>query len=128
MPTITVFIILYLIIFVVYASIYSSEMQEINKSLRLLNVKNINQEKLKNTIDRRERKVSKLKRIIWIPLTALLVGHLITVQRLEFPTNLDYLIALILFSAAILLIGIITWMKGAGTIDKNQRMGRSPWM
>ena len=120
--TLTVFVGLYLVIFVVFASKYSSTMQEINKDLRILKLKGINTEKVQSRISVRERKVSKLKKFVWLPTIAVFIAHLITISISEKVVNMDYLVALILLASISILIVIISWMKGAGTIDGNPRL------
>lgn len=119
---IIIFIALYLMIFVVYASMYSSTMQDLNKNYRILNVEGVNIEKLKSRIDSQGKKVSKLKKIIWIPTCAVLITHLIGNGMTSNIVGIDYLFALIPFVSTIILILIINWMKGAGTIDSKPRL------
>ena len=119
---ITIFVTLYLINFVVYASMYSSTMQDLNKDYRILKVEGVDTEKLKARISTRENKVSKLKKAIWLPILLVFIAHLIVNSQTPNSVGLDYLIASILFVSTIVLIFIVNWMKGAGTIESNPRL------
>ena len=101
---------------------YSSAMQDLHKDHRILNLEGVDIAKLKSRISARENKVSKLKKIIWIPTCAVFVAHLIANVLTPNIFGIDYLFASIPFVSTIILILIINWMKGAGTIDSNPRL------
>lgn len=97
-------------------------MQDLNKDYRILKVEGVDTEKLKARISTRENKVSKLKKAIWLPILLVFIAHLIVNSQTPNSVGLDYLIASILFVSTIVLIFIVNWMKGAGTIDSNPRL------
>lgn len=119
---ITIFVAAYLIIFVVYATMYSSTMQDLNKDYRVLKVEGVDTEKIKSRISKRENKVLKFKKVIWIPTLLAFIAHLITISQSHNSVGFDYLIASMLIVSTIVLIFIMNWMKGAGTIDSNPRL------
>lgn len=116
------FVAFYLIIFVVYASMYSSTMQDLNTDYRVLKVDGVDTKKIKTRISTRENKVSKLKKDIWLPVLFVFIAHLIAISQTQNSIGRDYLIASLLFGSTIVLVLIINWMKGAGTIDSNPRL------
>lgn len=101
---------------------YSSTMQDLNKDRRILNAEGVDIAKLKSRISARKNKMSKLKKIIWIPTCAVFVAHLIANGMTPNIVAIDYLFTSIPFVSTIILILIINWMKGAGTIDSNPRL------
>ena len=126
--TTTIFAALYWLSFLIYASRYSSVMQDINKDFKLLKVKGVDEDSVKNRIENRQFKIGKMKRIIWPLNIVIFLVHLITLSVSAKSESIHFIGALILLVVNILLVIAITWMKGAGTIDDNNRMSRSPWM
>ena len=103
-------------------------MQDINKDFKLLKVKGVDEDSVKNRIENRQFKIGKMKRIIWPLNIVIFLVHLITLSVSAKSESIHFIGALILLVVNILLVIAITWMKGAGTIDDNNRMSRSPWM
>ena len=103
-------------------------MQDINKDFKLLKVKGVDEDSVKNRIENRQFKIGKMKKIIWPLNIVIFLVHLITLSVSAKSESIHFIGALILLVVNILLVIAITWMKGAGTIDDNNRMSRSPWM
>ena len=103
-------------------------MQDINKDFKLLKVKGVDEDSVKNRIENRQFKIGKMKRIIWPLNIVIFLIHLTTLSVSAKSESIHFIGALILLVVNILLVIAITWMKGAGTIDDNNRMSRSPWM
>lgn len=111
--------------FVLYASFYSSKMQDISKNERMLKVPVINQEKLKVIIERKKESVVFLKKVGWISLISIFATHMLIIVLFTRNTLFDLLSTLILFGGCAILVIITNWLGGAGTIDSNARMHRN---
>ncbi len=120
--TTTIFVALYWLSFLLYASRYSSVMQDINKDFKLLKVKGVDEESVKSRIENRQFKIGKMKKIIWPLNIVIFLVHIITLSVSAKSESIHFIGALILLVVNILLVIAITWMKGAGTIDSNPRL------
>ena len=55
-------------------------MQEINKDYKLLKVKGVDEESVKNRIENRQFKIGKMKKIIWPLNIVIFLAHFITLS------------------------------------------------
>ena len=101
-------------------------MQDINKDFKLLKVKGVDEDSVKNRIENRQFKIGKMKRIIWPLNIVIFLVHLITLSVSNEIGLIHFIGAVLLLAVYILLIIAITWMKGARTIDDNNRMSNIP--
>ena len=121
----TVFIIIHLIAFIIYASFYSSAMQDITKYKKILMLQNIKQalkEKIEKKVNQKKLRIKKYKRLSYISLCGLFFIHILLLYLLVESSNLDYLYSILTAIVFLVLLLIINWMKGAGTIDSNARL------
>lgn len=121
------FAVVYLIIFVLYANSYTGTMQTINEDFKLLKVKGIKVQKVQRRLAINQRKVAEMKKTIWIPTLILIVLHFVCVLTTR-TTIVEILIALGVSASFCALLLLTNWMKGAGTIDDQNRFRKSPWM
>lgn len=128
MITTTLFVTLYWLSFLIYASRYSSVMQEINKDYKRIKIKGVNAESVKSRIEIHQIKIGKMKRIIWPLNIVIFLVHLITLSVSNEIRPVHFIGAALMLAVNILLISAITWMKGAKAIDDNSRMSNSPRM
>lgn len=116
MSVFDIFLIIYIIVFIVYGSKYSSNMQELNNDIKLLKIEGINIEKVKDRIECRTKKSLKMRKIIWICEPSIFVIHVLVILILDFRNMNDLLNAFLLFGSSLIFILIIHWLKGAGTL------------
>jgi len=121
------FVVIYLIIFVIYASSFSSIMQDLNADIKRLKVKGMNVTKIQKRVKINQKKAAEMKRSIWPPVLILMFIYLVCVIVAPASTSTDYLIFLAVSAFFCSFLLITNWMKGAGTIDDQNRMGKSLW-
>lgn len=74
--TTTVFGFLYWLTFLIYASRYSSIMQDMNRDIKLLKVKGIKEEVIKERLAVRKSKIGKMKKVVWPFNIFIFLAHL----------------------------------------------------
>lgn len=111
---------LYLVAFIVFGSLYSSRMQEMNRLNKLVKTGKFNNDQLQSKINDYLISASKIKRRGWFTFVALLAVHLFVIL-LTFNAFFLYVFALVSCVACLLLLLVVYWLKGSGTIDGNAR-------
>ncbi|MCR9173807.1 MAG: hypothetical protein NXI10_14990 [bacterium] len=123
-----IFAILEFIGFIVYASMYSSAMQDISALHKKSRIKIINQDSIRAKIQKKQRFVKELKWYIYGFLSLAVLTHLLLIMLLGTNGWIEFMFPFVVGLGTLLLIVIITWMKGAGSIDNTPKNHKSPWM
>jgi hypothetical protein len=122
-----IFILLHFICFVIYTSKYSLAVQESNSLRRKLSVPGIAKESLVHRIKDFEQKANRLKRVSLIIPTMLFLFHVLFLLVVGNYALTELLYAGLLYLGISTLYLIANWIKGAGTINRNVRLPKSPW-
>ncbi len=123
-----IFVLVHLVGFVLYTSKYSTINQEITRLKRRLNVPGIEKESLNIKIEGLELESKRLKGLSFFIPSLILVTHLLYLTVMGEVTTEETIKAFFLFLGVVALFLIANWMKGAGTIDRNIRTPRGPWI
>jgi hypothetical protein len=121
---IVLFVIVHFIAFFVYASYYSSSMQDLKGNRKRLNIKNMNTEKLQKEIEVLESNIKKYKRMGLISLLIISFVHFLFIVLSSKSTNIDYLYNAMVSIVSALFYLLIHYMKGEGTIDHRAGVNR----
>lgn len=111
---------LYFVAFIVFGSLYSSRMQEVNRLGKLMQTGKFEKEYLLKKIAAYQDSIRKWKRIGWGVFLILFLFNLL-MNVLTLNEQIFYIYAAISCVACLLLLLVVYWLRGSGTIDDNAR-------
>lgn len=114
--------IMHFIAFATYASYYSSCMQRLNKKGKLLKIKDVEKKIVEKKINELLRLVKRYKRNSYIALIAITALHSLFITLSNKTIWLDYLYMAIMSIVFLILLLLITWMRGAGTVSSDPNL------